>query len=324
MVVDREASGSALWISHGTLTVRTNKGHGVLVQGELSSQNARLVVEDNCGWGIWMEDEAITLQEPLPRALQHQIINNGLTAMDGEGSVFWRLDGAMPQRSTGRCGGGGIGTIGHDDTVHNRLFAVEITDNQGPGVASSGIWTITDARFDGNSGAGVLFQPDGGEPVSVVVRIERGTFTGNLGAGIEVGSGSVQVRGDALFDTNVGAGIVSGAGSIDLNNDPMRPGVTTVRRNGQPMVDCEIWVLESDDWARSTGACEVQGGVVAREGNIDARNPVIRDNIGPGVSASDPDSDGVGIVTIEGGEICGNSEADAAETFNLTGVDTTC
>ncbi len=323
IVVDRLRSGSALWISHGTLTIRANKGHGVLVQGELTSQNARLVVEDNCGWGVWMEDDAITLEEPLPRGPQHQIINNGLTAVDGEGSVFWRLD-EEPQRTTGRCGGGGIATIGHDETVRNRLFAIEVTDNQGPGVASSGTWQITDALFDGNSGAGVLFRADGDETSAVVVRLERGTFTGNLGAGIDVEAGSIQLRGDTLFDNNVGAGIVSGAGNIDLNNDPMRPGVSTVRRNGQPMVDCEIWMLGSDDWVRSTAPCDVQGGVVASEGNIDARNPIIRDNIGPGVSASDPDSDGVGIVTIDGGEICGNSEANVAETLNLTGVDTSC
>ncbi len=322
IVVDRAVFGTDLWVSHGTLTVRTNRGHGIVVQGEFASQNARVVIEDNCGWGVRMEDQAITLEEPLPRGPQHRIVNNGLTAVGGEGSVFWRFD-ETPERTTGRCGGGGIGAIGQDDEVRNRLFAIEITDNQGPGVASSGTWQISDALFDGNSGAGVLFQADGDETSAVVVRLERGTFTGNLGAGIDVGSGSVQVRGDALFDTNVGAGIVSGAGNIDLNNDPARPGVVTVRRNGQPMRECEIWTL-GDDWVRSSAPCEVQGGVVASEGNIDARNPIIRDNIGPGVSASDPDSDGVGIVTIEGGEICGNSEADVAETFNLTGVDTTC
>ncbi|MEM9075031.1 MAG: right-handed parallel beta-helix repeat-containing protein, partial [Myxococcota bacterium] len=158
LVVDRDGAERALWVTWSTLTVRGNRGHGLRTSGGgLATQNANLVVEDNCGCGLWLEDEIAILDTPMGRTPgPHSIVNNGLTSAEG-GAIFWSIEGGQPTSRTGSCGGGGISLTGMapDRASVSRIQNARIANNQGPGIASTGLWRLTGVTVSGNFGPGV-------------------------------------------------------------------------------------------------------------------------------------------------------------------------
>ncbi|MEM9069310.1 MAG: hypothetical protein AAGE52_12425, partial [Myxococcota bacterium] len=211
----------------------------------------------------------------------------------------------------------------------SRIQNARIANNQGPGIASTGLWRLTGVTVSGNFGPGVLIAPIGDTELPDASAVEVAAspmltrFDGNIGPAIEVVIGTVRVLGNAEFEGNGGAGVLVRDGSVFLNTDPRFATTSLIRQNGS--AGCRAWSFADGEW---TGVpldpCDFTAGVVAEIGNITATNPRIRENAGAGVIARDPDSEGLGVVTINGGEVCANGAADEGETLDLTSVDTSC
>ncbi|MEO0811495.1 MAG: hypothetical protein AAFY60_01435, partial [Myxococcota bacterium] len=302
----------------GTVTITNNRGHGVRIEGgHFRSRYASVSLSGNCGWGALLNDGHFFA---FGNGGEFQVSSNGT----GDNGEFWTLTDSGPSGAAAPCGGGGIGitdasaeTTSVDLVLENAMVAM----NRGPGVATTVRARVFDAVISGNEGPGIVFADlDGTSPDSTAVNLQGSTeVSDNLGSGVELESGSFRAQNTTLLIDNAGAGVECGFGNAAFNLDD--GGISTVRRNGLGALMCRLWTLDAGTWSGAAEApCTRNEGVFTEEGNIDGRATIIRDNGGAGVSASDPDMDGLGVVTIDGGQLCDNGAPNVATADNLTNM----
>ncbi|MEO1231969.1 MAG: hypothetical protein AAFZ18_24020, partial [Myxococcota bacterium] len=131
-------------------------------------------------------------------------------------------------------------------------------------------------------------------------------------------------RSPLRVENNTGAGVDIASGDLSLNME-VGAGRSELRRNGTDAVGCVPWRVEAGVWINDRiGTCAHLDGASTEDGDISATSPSVRDNLGAGFRAADPESEGLGIVQVSGGEVCGNAQADAARELRYEGVDQDC
>ncbi|MEM9863125.1 MAG: hypothetical protein AAF938_16130 [Myxococcota bacterium] len=335
ILVDLDGNGTrALFSAFGTVRASNNRGHGLaLYGGGIRTELANVIADANCGFGLAVEDAPADLYSQFGRSAEmaHRFSNNGSDQAE-PGGRFFQINGGRAEPASRSCGGGGISIVGLEadgPDTRSRIDSAEIDDNDGPGIASTGPWLLGDVQVRRNFGPGVLIAApaDEDEAAGTMVQFDAGRseslIEDNFSHGLELRFGDLRAAGNVVLNRNVGAGARLDAGSANLNVGANGTR-TAVTGSGRADLMCLHWEPADGLWQREDRDCGVTGGIVVAAGNIDAAGIVARDNAGPGLSASDPDDEGLGIITLTGGEVCENDEPDVARVMNYTDVTTAC
>lgn len=139
----------------------------------------------------------------------------------------------------------------------------------------------------------------------------------NLGHGIHVETGSVELEEALAMELNRGTGILLEQGDADLlqaSGDAEK----SIQQHG-PGGGCTLWSIpDTDFWESSLGNCD-SGGIVVLDGRIEGRLLIIKTNSGDGLNAS-------GDLTLIDSVVCDNSGAQIVTggTETLTNVSQVC
>jgi len=317
-----------LILNSGTLTVNDNQGHGINVfSGNFKSKFGSVDISGNCGWGIWLEDGIVRLNDISNSSdSNHKISFNGSLAQGSEG-VFWGLDSKF---STRNCEGGGVSLLGTEPDGFEELswiYTSALSENRGPGIASTGAWKIGSTHLQRNYGPGVLI----GESDDLVIESPVLQFVdgdnivlSNFGSGIQLEAGSISIKGGMSITDNHGAGIETTVGNIQINQSSDLE-YTNIERNGLANEECKSWSLSTGVWTSTPiGVCSRNEGVITQDGNVKAYKPNIQNNGGAGLSAANPTEDNNGTIELVGGTVCDNGESDVAKVKDYSSVIESC
>ena len=292
----------------GRVAVRDNRGNGIDVAADRTSISCQeLVVSGNCGWGLEVLGN-ISLWGPMAGTTGlHVFDSNGKEPAGGGGGVFWDSDFGAPEPFTDVCGGGGLRLDADPEWSTSLAAGVRIDNNFGPGIEASGNANIVNAYISANAGAGV-------DAFNSLLVFDGGAISDNQGPGIfgqvSLESADIIVRGEVLIDRNVGAGVYTKRGDILLGDES----IVTISNT----IDDTCFLEVNGPLVTCPGGGT---GVRTDDGDIDGDNTVIINNAGPGLSAADPNTMGLGIITLNGGRVCDNGAPDVAVTMNYTGLD---
>jgi hypothetical protein len=222
------------------------------------------------------------------------------------GCFFLDEGGDLVSPEEDECRSGGIGAAAGN--IHGARL--EVSDNQGPGVAAAQDISLIGIKANGNAGPGVqsLFGAIridiGGTEETNVLEVREnqgpGIFAGtdlDFVPDAESGPGEDESRHDIVITDRIdvrdnGAwGILSISGDVLVNVDPnghqALPGlVSEIVGNGNPDLNCSVLGEEGDPVTPDDG-CNDGGGIGAPGGNLYLARIDVTGNFGPGVAAAE-------------------------------------
>ncbi|MBN1772845.1 MAG: hypothetical protein JXB32_16360 [Deltaproteobacteria bacterium] len=347
------AIDQAIDLLYGENTLSNNAAYGVhAMAGHLRvSTPAAVTVENNGGWGLFVENGTVGLDHAYLRAAPQSIRGNGTSAA----CPVWFVEDGRPAVQTRDCSGGGIFASGVGTTRGtNVLTQVDVSDNHGPGVLLGGCLraahessssVVTKTTIADNAGRGILARApvqlrdfvavsgNGGQGVAVID--DAGTVGGhdiafsatgpgnrienNLGDGLQLEVGRVELTGELSCSGNAGWGGHVRVGSF-LATGAASVGGRAVQDNGFGPT-CRTWDLPADgaELFTVTEAACAGGGLWLEAGNPTGVGLDLRGNNAEGALVD-------GNVSLTGGAAClnGGEEVSATGTVDLDGVDQAC